>query len=243
VLAFMTAIKPYIVNPATGQHIPLIGEAGPLTEQDFVSLYASSLLAQGIGIPVAAGGTGQPLPEGSIDATGLHAGVILRAGEMLALVQRIGEYNEVIKAVATSVGAKVVDINAVYHDWNANGVTIGGVKLTTSFLTGGMFSYDGVHPTALGYALIAREWIKAINANYGATLADIDLRPFLTGEGAAAATTVLAANTVLSEEAIIAMVKGYTPNALTDKLETGGHVVRRHLADHGTRGPAELTAP
>jgi hypothetical protein len=117
------------------------------------------------------------------------------------------------------------------------------VKVTTDFLTGGMFSYDGVHPTALGYALIAREWIKAINANYGATLPDIDLLPFFTGEGAAAATTVLAANTVFSEQAAIAMVKAYAPYALTDKLQTGNRVVRRHIAEHPARGPVEPTIP
>jgi len=245
VLAFMTAIKPYIVNPATGAHIPLIGESGPLTEQDFLTLYASSLLAQGIGIPAAAGGTGLPLPEGSFNPATmtLTAGVIVRAGEMLALVQQIGQYNEVIKAVAASVGAKVFDINAVYRDWNANGVTVGGVKLTTSYLTGGIFSYDGVHPQAMGYALLAREWIKAINANYGAALPDIDLRPFLSGEGAAAATTVLAANAVFSEQAAIAMVKAYAPYALTDKLVTGNRVVRRHLPDQRTRGAVEPTVP
>jgi hypothetical protein len=223
----------------------LIGEAGPLTESDYLTLYASSLLAKGIGIPRAAGGTGLPLPEGSFDPATmtLTAGVILRAGEMSALVQQIGQYNQAIKDVAASVGAKVVDINAVYRDWNANGVTIGGVKVTTAFLTGGMFSYDGVHPTGLGYALIAREWIKAINANYGATLPDIDLLPFFTGEGAAASTTVLAANAVFSEQAAIAMIKGYAPYALTDKLQTGGRVVRKHLAEHTTRGPVEPTVP
>jgi hypothetical protein len=98
-----------------------------------------------------------------------------------------------------------------------------------------------VHPQAIGYALIAREWIKAINANYGAELPDIDLRPFLTGE--AAATSVLAANTVVSEEAAIAMLKGYAPYALTDKLRVGGRVVRRHLPDQRERGPVEPTIP
>ena len=240
VLPFVTAVKPYLVNPTNGQHIPLIGEAGPLTEQDFVTLYASSLIAQGIGIPQAAGGTGLPLPEGSIDSTGLHAGVILRASEMAAILTRISEYNEIIKTVAGSVGAKVVDLNAAYRNWNANGVLIGGVELTTSFLTGGMFGYDGVHPSALGYALVAREWIKSLNANFGTNLADLDLRPFLTGEGAAAATSVLAANTVLSSQAAVAMVKAYVPNALTDKLEVG-HTVRRHVTAHPGHG--EITPP
>jgi hypothetical protein len=96
---FATTIKPYLVNPATGDHIPLLGEAGPLTEQDMVTLNASALLAQGIGIPVAAGGTGLPLPEGSIDASGLHAGVILRAGEVAAIRARIADLNQVIASV------------------------------------------------------------------------------------------------------------------------------------------------
>ena len=238
VLPFVTTVKPYIVNPANGSHIPLIGENGPLTENDFVTLLASSLLAQGIGIPQAAGGTGLPLPEGSVDQTGLHAGVILRAAEMGALVQRIGEYNGVIKSVAAAVGAKVIDINAIWRGWNANGVLIGGIHVTTSFLTGGMFGYDGVHPTALGYALLAREWIKAINSNFGTKLADIDLRPFLTGEGAASATSVLAANTIVSEQAAVAMVKAYAPYALTDKLQPG-HAVHRHIV---ARPDVERTA-
>ena len=235
VLPFVTTIKPYIVNPADGSHIPLIGEAGPLSENDFVTLLASSLLAQGIGIPRAAGGTGLPLPEGSIDGTGLHAGVILRAAEMGAIVQRIGEYNDVIKGVATAVGAKVIDLNAVYRNWAQSGVLIGGIHLTTSFLTGGMFGYDGVHPSALGYALVAREWIKAINSNFGTKLADIDLRPFLTGEGAASATSVLAANTVVSEQAAVAMVKAYAPYALTDKLQPGHTIHRRVTAQPGSK--------
>jgi lysophospholipase L1-like esterase len=82
-IPFVSTIKPYLINPATGAHIPLLGGTPtaivPLTEQDYVTLGASSLLAQGIGIPLEAGGTGLPLPEGSVDATGLHAGVILRA--------------------------------------------------------------------------------------------------------------------------------------------------------------------
>ena len=242
---FVTTIKPYIVNPATGAHIPLIGEAGPLSENDYVSLLASSLLAQGIGIPAAAGGTGQPLPEGSFNPATmtLTAGVILRAGEVAAIKALIDQLNGIINAVAAQFGAKVVDMNSFLNDLVAHGMIVGGVELSGAYLTGGVFSYDGVHPQALGYALVARKWIEAINANYGATLPDINLRPFLTGEGATGATMVLAANAVFSEQAAIAMVKAYAPYANTDKLETGHRVVRRHLPDHGTRGPVEPKMP
>jgi hypothetical protein len=173
----------------------------------------------------------------------LTAGVILRAGEVSAVRALTDQLNNIVNAVAAQYGAKVVDMHAFLNDLAANGVTYGGIKLTGAYLTGGVFSYDGVHPQALGYALVAREWIKAINANYGATLPDIDLLPFLTGAGAAAATSVLAANTVISEQAAIEMVKAYAPYALTDKLETGHRVVRRHLPDQRTRVPIEPKTP
>jgi lysophospholipase L1-like esterase len=240
-IPFVTTIKPYIVNPSTGAHIPLIGEAGPLTEQDRLTLLASSLLAQGIGIPAAAGGTGQPLPEGSVDASGLHAGVILRAGEVAALKTRIGELNDVISAVASQFGAKVVDFHSFFNDLVTNGMVFGGVKLTPAFLTGGIFSYDGVHPQAIGYAAVAREWIKTINAGFGTKLPDIDMRPFLTGERGA--TTVMAANAVFSQHASVAMVKSYAPYALTDRLEANVHVVRRHVTAREGRGPVAPPNP
>ena len=39
---------------------------------------------------------------------------------------------------------------------------MGGVAITAEFLTGGLFGYDGIHPTDLGYAILANEWIAAL---------------------------------------------------------------------------------
>ncbi|HQU33711.1 MAG: hypothetical protein B7Z68_00060 [Acidobacteria bacterium 21-70-11] len=242
-IPFVTTIKPYIVNPATGTHIPLLGENGPLTEQDYVTLLASPLLAKGIGIPAAAGGTGQPLPEGSVDATGLHSGVVLRAAEISAIKARTADLNGIISAVAAQVGAKVVDFNAVLADLKTNGRIVGGIKLTSDFLTGGIFSYDGVHPQSLGYAIIANEWIKVINAGFGTKLPEVSLRPFLDGGGVVTTTSVLAANVVLSQAAAVAMVKAYAPYALTDKLEVGTRVIRRHIAERPDRVPVGQINP
>ena len=233
-IPFVTTIKPYIVNPANGSHIPLLGEAGPLTESDYVTLAASTLLSQGVGIPAAAGGTGIPLPEGSIDATGLHAGVILRAGEIALLRSRTAELNGVIKAVAAQFGAKVLDFNAVLAGINAHGYTVGGITLTSAFLTGGIFSYDGIHPQRLGYAIVANEFIKTINAGFGTNVPQVNLRPFLTGEGGT--TTVMAANAVLSQQAAISLIRTFTPGALFDAFEVR-HVVRRHVTVRESRGP------
>lgn len=197
-IPFLTTIKPYLINPANGSHIPLIGEQGLLTENDYLTLSASALIAQGIGVPTAAGGTGRPLPEGSFDpATGtLTPGVILRAAEVAAIKARHAELNSIIGNVAAQVGAKVFDANSLFSSILANGYTVGGVKLTASFLTGGLFSYDGIHLQNLGNAVLANEMIKFINARFGASIPEVNLRQYLMG--AASATSVLAGTTQFS---------------------------------------------
>ncbi len=242
-IPFATTIKPYIVNPATGAHIPLLGEAGPLTEQDFVTLGASSYLAQGIGIPTAAGGTGQLLPEGSISSTGVVSpGVILRSGEMALIRSRTNELNTVIKAVAAQFNAKVVDINAIFSNIVANGYTVGGIKLTPAFLTGGIFSYDGIHPQRLGYAIVANEFIKVMNASFGTSIPLASLLPYLAGQGAGT-TSVMAANTVFSAPAAIGVIKLFNPDADVSALQ-GRHIVRRHVtAEPGGNRAVEPPTP
>jgi hypothetical protein len=225
VLPFVTTVKPYLVVPTTGAKVYLIGEAGQLTANDYLTLQASALIGQGIGIPKALGGTGLPLPEGSIDATGLHAGVILRGAELLAIVTRIAQMNAVIKSTAASYGYGVVDTWAAFRDWDAHGVVVGGIKLTTGFLTGGIFSLDGAHPQQIGYGLMANEWIKAINEQLTMAIPPVNLRPLLLT--ATAATSVQAASFVLDQATGIQMIKGYAPYALTDKLVVGRGVRNR----------------
>ena len=239
---FVTTIKPYIVNPADGSHIPLLGENGPLTEQDYVLLTASALLAQGIGIPQAAGGTGQPLPEGSFDPTTetLTAGVVLRAAGAAAVRARISDLNQIISGVASQTGAKLVDVNGFASQIAAGGYVIGGIPISAAFLTGGFYGYEGFHPTALGYAIIANFMVQSINAQLGTNVPEVNLLPFLTGGASAGATSIAAANTVVSEQAAIAMIKTFVPSANTDKLEPA-RVVRHRLAAVPARG--EITVP
>ena len=182
-IPFSTTIPPVLVNPATrqpviinGAPVPLLGpgdSAYPCTPEppdhgcalpagSLVNLPASSLLAQGVGIPVAAGGTGLPLPHGSIDANGAHPGVVLYPDDIALLQEREGQYNSVI---ANSSGdAVLVDTHARFNEISQRGYSLGGITLTTSFLTGGIFSYDGVHPSTIGYTIVASEFINAINA-------------------------------------------------------------------------------
>jgi hypothetical protein len=81
---------------------------------------------------------------------------------------------------------------------------VGGITLTSAFLSGGLFGYDGIHPTDLGYALIANEWIRLINSR-GGQLAEVNLGPYL---GVASAT---AASASTPSDAHVTVAGGRAP--------------------------------
>jgi hypothetical protein len=185
-IPFTTTIPRFLVDPATqqpilveGQPVPLLGEGHdafpcvlggggqdlgcPLPEGTLVNLPASALLARGIGIPVAAGGTGLPLPHGHIDASGAHAGVVLYPDEVQKLQARTNEYNA---SIAAALGSRTLwDAHGSFDQIRAQGgYSIGGVTVTTAFIKGGLFSYDGVHPSNIGYMVVADQIIGALNS-------------------------------------------------------------------------------
>jgi hypothetical protein len=176
-----------------GQPVPLIGPNGALPSGSLVTLGASSLLAQGIGIPTALGGRGTPLPDE----------VVLDPSEVATIQDRVSANNQAIASICQAASIPVLDINGIMRDLALNGRVIGGVTFTSSYLTGGIFSYDGVHPTDLGYAITANEWIRLMNAN-GAALPEVDLLPFVglsTTVSAAGRRTPPAAAWEFSDEA------------------------------------------
>ena len=179
-IPFVTTIPPVVVDPRTNQPVRIGGNLVPLVGvtpgQDFVLLSAAGLLGQGIGIPAALGGRGTPLPDE----------VVLSAAEVATIRARTAALNGIIRTVATQVNAAVMDINTEFTRVAQRGITIGGVTYTTAFLTGGFFSYDGVHPTPFGYAFVANLFIDAINAQFGGDIPPVDLFPFMFGPEATA---------------------------------------------------------
>jgi lysophospholipase L1-like esterase len=180
-IPYVATIPSVVVNPATnqpvlinGNPVPLIGPNGLLGAGDRVLLPASSLLAQGIGIPAALGGKGTPLPDSAV----------LSAAEIATISARVNAFNGIIRAVAQQRNAAFVDANALLRDVAQRGVPVGGVTFTSSFLTGGIFSYDGVHPTSFGYAYIANAFIEAINEQFGGEIEPVNLYPFVFGTAA-----------------------------------------------------------
>lgn len=175
-IAFTNAISIYITNPATGQpvvingqKVPLIGPEGPMSPGSYVLLTAAAYMQQGYGIPVALGGNGLPLPDE----------VVLTGGEVVAIRQHVDAFNQTIATLAAQQSIPVVDVNAWFKSIAAKGITIGGVNFSIAFVTGGIFSLDGVHPSDLGYAVVANKFIEKINASFNAALPYVDLNPYL----------------------------------------------------------------
>lgn len=182
-IPFVNTLDPFIEVAGVGR-IPLLGPNGPLPADHLVTLAASSLLAQGIGLPPPVG-TGQPLPDDLTIDPGTGAvtpGVILRPDEVATISARVAAFNDVIDATADAFGLPVLDINRIFNDIADGDLWIlGGIEISADFLLGGIFSYDGVHPQSIGYALVATELIDRVNRFYGAAIPQPDITSIVCG--------------------------------------------------------------
>ncbi len=87
----------------------------------------------------------------------------LTALEITQVQTTIDQYNSAISQQVAAVGGILVDIHS-YFQTLQSGITINNYHATTGFL-GGLFSLDGVHPTNTGYALLANQFIGALNSS------------------------------------------------------------------------------
>jgi hypothetical protein len=92
---------------------------------------------------------------------------VLTPEEQEDIATATAQFNQVISDVATSSGFALLDANALLDQLATTGIESSNLVLTSSLVTGGAFSLDGVHPTSRGYALIANEMLKAIDSTYG----------------------------------------------------------------------------
>ena len=99
----------------------------------------------------------------------------ITATEATQLKTATESYNASIQALAAAKGLAFVDINAMYNQVNNGGIVANGQTMTSTFITGGMFSLDGVHPSPRGNALISNKFLEAINSKYGSNLQCVNI--------------------------------------------------------------------
>jgi GDSL-like Lipase/Acylhydrolase len=102
---------------------------------------------------------------------------VLDATELSLIKDRTEKYNIAIKQLAIDYNLAFVDVNSFLKTFKTS-LRYNAVDMSASFISGGTFSLDGVHPTPRGYALIANEFIKAINSKYGSTIPQVDVNKY-----------------------------------------------------------------
>jgi len=168
-------------GPGTGQ----IDDTGLLTGVVLITLRGSSyagLIGQptgqfyrDFGFPALPPGIDTTQAFGVTSANPWPNALILDPDEIATATATVDAYNTVIAATANTNGFGLVDFNAYFKTIFNNGIVINGITFATTFVEGGLFSLDGVHPTSQGQAIIANEFIKVVNSNFSANLPLIDV--------------------------------------------------------------------
>jgi hypothetical protein len=102
---------------------------------------------------------------------------VLDLNEQANIQQHIDAYNQIIKQTAISTGLAVADMNQELKGFQS-GMVFDGIKLNTTFITGGLFSTDGIHLNPRGCATVANIFIRAINAKYNSTIPQVSITDY-----------------------------------------------------------------
>ncbi|CAM4349198.1 G-D-S-L family lipolytic protein [Flavobacterium terrigena] len=176
--AQITAVlTPQLGAPTAAAFGAVFGKARQATSDDLIILQASGII-------------GQPNPSAPsplINLNGITYPLanrwVLTANEKAKVASATAAFNASIVAVAndinTTAGHTVVavaDMNAIMSQLVSGIKTGDGSIYTANYFSGSstegsvLFSLDGVHPNARGYAVIANEIIKVINRDFKANL-------------------------------------------------------------------------
>jgi len=151
----------YGITFAAGSNAFLIADstAAPLYFRKIRSTELILLTVPQDSIKCAGWGTKKPIPNK----------YVLTDAEIANIQTAVIAYNNKLRSTADARGLAYVDVNA-FMAQAKKGVTYNGVTTSATFVSGGAFSLDGIHLTPKGNALLANEFIKAINAKYASTI-------------------------------------------------------------------------
>ncbi|PCJ00148.1 MAG: hypothetical protein COB15_03170 [Flavobacteriales bacterium] len=129
------------------------------TNDDFILLSTKDMLTDGVGELQS-----NPLPHTAV----------LDKDEIVIVRNYINDINNQITASASSHGYVIVDMYSFMNKLTS-GMNFDGIELNTKYIEGGAYSLDGLHPNTRGYAMVANEFIRVINANFSSTLKPVSL--------------------------------------------------------------------
>lgn len=161
----VVVVDSYLTN-LSAYGIPSYRQA---TKEDLVVLSARTFIGTTVGgDPTKVNGLSVPLADNWV----------LTKDEVNEVKKATDAYNLAIKAIADEKGLAFVNTVNTMTQLSSGGVRFGNFVMSSTYVTGGAFSLDGVHPSARGYGLIANIFIDAINEKYGSTLRHVDLAQY-----------------------------------------------------------------
>src|SRR5690606_31547817 len=94
---------------------------------------------------------------------------VLTLDEIDEIKTKIDQYNNVIQSIAQTYGLAIADVRLLVSQLKS-GAVYNGVSSSATFVTGGAYSLDGLQLNPIGQALLANQFIKAINTTYNANI-------------------------------------------------------------------------
>ncbi|MBL7923125.1 MAG: hypothetical protein JNL88_02905 [Bacteroidia bacterium] len=153
-ISFQAGANAFVVSNPGGGTIRQIREGELL----LLSISQDSLLCGGLGTPQ------KPIPSR----------YVLDSTEVQNIRQATLAYNSKLRNAATAKNLAYADMFTFFKTFTS-GFQFNGASYTTAYIQGGAFSLDGIHPNSRGYAIIANEMIRVINARYNSNLPPVDV--------------------------------------------------------------------
>lgn len=169
------ALTPVLGAPTAGYLGSIYGQArhasNAAASRDYILLTARGV----IGTTQA----GAPAPFNTVGVSyPMQDSTTLTASETAEVKTATDAYNATILALATSNELAFVDANAALAQVANGGISSNGYNVISTYVTGGAFSLDGVHPSPRGYALIANKFLEAINLAYGSNFRGVSFADY-----------------------------------------------------------------
>ena len=98
---------------------------------------------------------------------------VLDNNEITELRNKIEQYNAAIRSIANQYNLAVAETGAFVSNLKT-GFVYNGVTVNAKFVSGGAYSLDGLHFNPRGNALLANEFIRAINNKYNSNIPELN---------------------------------------------------------------------
>ena len=154
--------NPFVITTTAGEWVQM--QPG---DQFLLTLPTDSLKCRGMGI---ADQTIGPIPR----PYPIPGKFVLQKSEIDNLTEKVNAYNLIIKSVAEANNLALVNMNSNLKYFESP-MVFDGIKLSLTFVSGGLFSTDGIHLCPRGNAVAANYFIDAINNKYSCNIPEVNI--------------------------------------------------------------------